>query len=66
MGLVKWQRHGCCTSHSGTAARRCILQEEKTFFKQVKNQLISFCNPRELVASSDLNKSAKDDTLLLK
>ena len=50
MGLVKWQRHGCCSSLSGIAVRRCILQEEKTFFKQFKKPLISFCNPRELMA----------------
>ena len=32
------------------SVRRCILQEEKTFFKQFKKPLISFCNPRELMA----------------
>ena len=30
---MKWQRHGCCSSLSGIALRRCFLQEEKTFFQ---------------------------------
>ena len=34
----------------GIAVRRCILQEEKTFFKQFKKQLMTFCNPRDLMA----------------
>ena len=71
MGLVKWQRLGCCGSLSGIAVQRrsewrCILKDEKTFFKQFKKPLILFCNPQELMVYSDCNESAKDDTLLLK
>ena len=66
MRLVKWQRHGCCSSLSGIAVGRCILQEEKTFFKQFKKPLFYLCNPREVMAKSDFCESAKDDILLLK
>ena len=66
MGLVKWQRHGYCSSVCGIAVRVYSARRKDLFHKQFKKSLISFCNSLELVALSDSSESAKDENLLLK
>ena len=34
----------------------------KYFFQAIEEAMISLCNPRELMALSDLGESAKDDS----
>ena len=66
MGLVKWQRHGCCSSVCGIAVQGVYSATRKDFFQAIEEAMISLCNSLELMALSDSSESAKDETLLLK
>ena len=46
----------------GIAVQGVYSARRKDFFQAIEEAMISLCNPRELMALSDLSESAKDDS----